>query len=241
MKYIQKLGGAGYHLAQAHLNPPATSHIATTRWSAFAHKEYVLNQLLTEQHHLCCYTELRSDLEGLGYHIEHIENKSQNPQRTFDYQNLGASAIDSRIGLSIVKVDGITAFGGHATGKQTACDMTHFVSPHQGNCTGFFSYLSDGRIVPSLSLDDADKSKAQYTIDILNLNSPYLVGKRKRWWQELDDLFQEHLDKNWNISDLISLDVVPSNGRLSNFFSLTRQFFGNAAEEVIAAEAPYLR
>ncbi|WP_334037534.1 retron system putative HNH endonuclease [Burkholderia gladioli] len=241
MKYIQKQGGAGYHLAQAHSNPPTTSQTATSRWSAFTHKAYVLNQLLDEQHYLCCYTELRSDLEGLGYHIEHIENKSQNPQRTFDYQNFGASAIDSHVGMEILKMDGIIAFGGHAIGKQTACDMTKFISPHHGNCPRFFSYLSDGRVVPSLHLEDTEKSNTQYTIDILNLNSPYLVGKRKKWWQELDDLFQEHLDKNWSISDLISLDIVPSNGRLSNFFSLTRQFFGKVAEEVLAAEAPHLR
>ncbi|EJT4385593.1 TIGR02646 family protein, partial [Salmonella enterica] len=50
--------------------------------------------LLNEQYHLCCYSEIRADLRGLGYHIEHVENKSQQPGRTFDYQNLAASALD---------------------------------------------------------------------------------------------------------------------------------------------------
>ncbi|ELI0860547.1 TIGR02646 family protein, partial [Salmonella enterica] len=73
--------------------------------------------LLNEQYHLCCYSEIRADLRGLGYHIEHVENKSQQPGRTFDYQNLAASALDSENGLHLF---GINAFGGHARGKQEA-------------------------------------------------------------------------------------------------------------------------
>jgi len=53
----------------------------------------VLQALLDEQYQLCCYSELRADQEGLGYHIEHLENKSQAPARTFDYSNLAASAL----------------------------------------------------------------------------------------------------------------------------------------------------
>lgn len=61
--------------------------------------------LLNEQYHLCCYSEVRADLRGLGYHIEHVENKSQHPERTFDYLNLAASALDSgeNGGLSSLK------------------------------------------------------------------------------------------------------------------------------------------
>ena len=66
----------GFYLEQAHLNPPQTSYEATTRWSSFGHKQAVLTMLLDEQYQLCCYSELRADQKGLGYHVEHIENKS---------------------------------------------------------------------------------------------------------------------------------------------------------------------
>lgn len=70
--------------------------------------------LLNEQYHLCCYSEIRADLRGLGYHIEHVENKSQQPGRTFDYQNLATSALDSENDLHLF---GINAFGGHSRGR----------------------------------------------------------------------------------------------------------------------------
>jgi uncharacterized protein (TIGR02646 family) len=131
MRAITKQGSGGYHLNQAHGNPPLTDTQATSRWRSFGHKITVQQLLLAEQYQLCCYSELRADQESLGYHIEHVENKSQNPPRTFDYSNLAASALDSTNDLSVFAAQGYEVFGGHAPGKQQACDMTRFVSCHQ--------------------------------------------------------------------------------------------------------------
>ena len=87
MRSIAKQGTGGYHLNQSHSNPPQTPGQATSRWGSFGHKQDVMERLLQEQYHLCCYSEFRPDEEGLGYHIEHIENKSQNPARTFEDRN----------------------------------------------------------------------------------------------------------------------------------------------------------
>jgi uncharacterized protein (TIGR02646 family) len=240
MRAITKQGNGGFHLNQSHANPPTTHKNATSRWSSFGHKESVMDRLLAEQHYLCCYSELRSDQEVLGYHIEHIENKSQNPKRTFDYTNLGASALDSANDLSAFKAQGHEVFGGHAPGKRHAFDMTRFVSCHQPDCQRFFAYLSDGRVVPAQSLSVQEKDRAQYTIDVLNLNSPYLITRRRQWWDELDDLFQEHAAKGWSLSDLAAIDLVPTANKLSRFFSLTRQFFGQIAEQTLQQHAPGL-
>lgn len=96
MRFINKQGDGGYALNQAHRHPPTSASEASSRWSSFTGKQQLLDYLLAEQYHLCCYTELRSDQLGLGYHIEHVENKSQAPQRTFDYTNLAASALSSQ-------------------------------------------------------------------------------------------------------------------------------------------------
>ena len=237
MRHVQKMGNGGFHLNQSHANPPAAPGQATSSWRGFGHKQQVQSFLLYEQYQLCCYSELRADQEGLGYHIEHVENKSQNPGRTFDYSNLAASALRS---ADLQTLSVAEAFGGHARGKQAACDMVRFVSCHQLDCRRFFTYLSDGRVVPSDQLNGIEKGRSQYTIDILNLNSPYLVNHRRRWWDELDELFQEHQAKNWNLPDLVSVDLVPVNGGLSRFFSLSRQFFGNVAEQVLQQQAPQL-
>jgi len=118
--------------------------------------------------------------------------------------------------------------------------MALFVRRHQPDCASHFAYLSDGRVVPSSKLLVANQASAQYTIDLLNLNSPYLVTLRQQWWQELDDLFAEHQIKGWSLHHLAALDLVPTNSKLSRFFSLTRQFFGNVAEQVLQAQAPEL-
>lgn len=245
MRYIRKQGDGGYHLEVANQQPPQHSEEATSRWRRFNHKQEVLQYLLQEQYQLCCYTELRADEHGLGYHIEHIENKSQAPQRTFDYTNLAASALASdrlRSFIDQQKEQNLPAdlFGGHATGKQKAVDMQRFISPHQHDCARFFAYLSDGRVVPANDLDQQDKARAQYTIELLNLNSPFLQVERRKWWDELDQLLGEHLSKEMDLHCLASVDLVPIAHRLSPFFSLTRQFFGRIAEDVLNERAPEL-
>jgi uncharacterized protein (TIGR02646 family) len=240
MRTITKQGTGGHHLNQSQSNPPVTDLDATSRWKSFAHKQHVRQCLLDEQYQLCCYSELRADEEALGYHIEHVENKSQNPTRTFDYNNLAASALDSANDLQAFKAQGNEVFGGHATGKQQNVNMTRFVSCHQPGCRRFFFYLSDGRVVPTQGLSAQDTDKADYTITLLNLNSPYLITRRRQWWDELDQLFEEHRTKGWNLADLASVDLLPHKQRLSRFFSLTRQFFGPLAEDILQQHAPGL-
>jgi len=238
MRAITKQGSGGYHLNQAHANPPLTDIQAASRWQRFGHKPQVTTSLLQEQYQLCCYSELRADQEGLGYHIEHVEPKSLNPQRTFDYNNLAASALSSVSDLQTFKAQAHEVFGGHA--KKNHYDPTRFISCHQPDCARFFAYLSDGRIVPHHELNAHEQDQAQYTIDTLNLNSPYLVTQRRQWWDELDKLYQEHIAKNWSLPHLAAIDLVPSSNALSRFFSLTRQFFGQIAEQTLQQQAPGL-
>jgi uncharacterized protein (TIGR02646 family) len=239
MRNVRKQGNGGFHLAQAHAKPPMTPEQATSRWHRFAHKQEITDALLNEQYRLCCYSELRADEEGLDYHIEHVENKSQKPMRTFDYTNLAASALQS-YDLHTFKLRGEDAFGGHAVGKQQGVDMTRFVSCHQPDCRTFFAFLSDGRIVPAANQGKINNDRAQYTIDLLNLNCPFLQVRRKKWWDELTELFEEHIGKGWEILDLVAIDLIPTNNKLSRFFSLTRQFFGPKAELVLQQDAPHL-
>lgn len=82
--------------------------------------------------------------------------------------------------------------------------------------------------------------KQDYTITLLNLNSPYLVTRRRQWWDELDQLFEEHRTKGWSMSDFAGVDLLPHKQRLSHFFSLTRQFFGPLAEDTLQQHAPGL-
>ncbi|ECI3493999.1 TIGR02646 family protein [Salmonella enterica subsp. salamae] len=226
-------------LLTANENPPQDSDQSTRRWRNFRRdKADLMTLLLNEQYHLCCYSEIRADLRGLGYHIEHVENKSQQPVRTFDYQNLAASALDSENGLHQF---GINAFGGHSRGKQEAVDMAKFIHCHIPDCSRYFAYLSDGRIVPADGLNAQEMESAEYTIDLLNLNSGFLQTERRNHWEELEQFFDEHIEKDWDLHQLLQLELVPSSDhKLHEFFSITRQFFQQEAEQVLHIHAPAL-
>lgn len=244
MKHIAKQGAGPQKLQQAHANPPQTAEQATSRWHSYGHKQVLLTEhLLPEQFGLCGYTEVDAEALGLGFHIEHVENKRQIPARTFDHYNLIASAFSSQEGLPLAKAQNWEVFGGHTSGKQghpTPVDMTLLVSPLLPDCARFFAYLSNGTVEPQLNLSTQDSARARYTIDILNLNSPFLVSLRQEWWEELDALYQEHLPRDWSIDHLASVDLLPRNQRLSPFFTLTRQFFGPVAERLLMQQAPQL-
>ncbi|EIX6435538.1 TIGR02646 family protein [Salmonella enterica] len=238
MRHVVKNGRGTGALARQHQEPPQTSEEAERRWRRFADKPALLRSLLNEQYHLCCYSELRADLRGLGWHIEHVENKSQRPARTFDYQNLAVSALDSENGL---RQFGRKAFGGHAPGKSQPVDMERFTHCHMPDCARYFAYLSDGRIVPAVGLTEPEAANAQYTIDLLNLNGGFLVVERRNHWSELEQLFAEHQEKGWDLQRLLQLDLVPTaDHKLHEFFSTTRQFFGPLAEQVLQEQAPDL-
>ncbi len=235
MRTIVKLGDGGYQLNRSNENPPTTSGEATSRWSSFGYKDEVSGYLASAQYSLCAYSEIRHDLYQLEAHIEHVEPKSRNPLRTFDYTNLALNALSDG-DLKIMDRDDV--FGGHA--KLSVYDASKFISPFDNDCDRYFAYLSTGKVEPVRKLTDVEKIKAQYTIDLLNLNSPYLVTARKKWLTEIDELFDKHIEDDMCLHQLASIDLVPAAERLSEFFTATRQRFGRIAEEVLAREAPEL-
>ncbi|PUE61712.1 TIGR02646 family protein [Limnohabitans sp. 2KL-17] len=243
---VKDLANQGY-LPLRGRQSPSTSGEATRAWDRFGNKSSVLNALLAEQYHLCCYSEVRADEEELGYHIEHVENKSQNPARTFDPKNLAACAIDSNSGFIKLKAQSeglsVSLFGGHAPLKAQSVDMTQFIHPYQAiSSAPFFRYLSDGRIIPNPNLapSTVEYLKAEYTIRQLNLDSPYLRAMRKSWWQELDGFEKSSSDHSEAMRKLAQVHLLPSDGKLNRFFSLSRQFYGVRAEQVLLQHAPQL-
>ena len=73
MRHVLPTRAGQVALSQAHQTPPTTADESARRWHGFArHKQTVINSLLEDQYMLCCYSELRADWYGLGYHIEHI-------------------------------------------------------------------------------------------------------------------------------------------------------------------------
>lgn len=226
MRYILKKENMFKPLYNANLSPPSTSQEANLRWDKFRkHKKRLLEILLKEQFALCCYTEIQAENHDFGYHIEHVMNKSEYPLRTFDYTNLAASILSSD-SLKKLKSEGLgSAFGGHAHGKLKPVNPCLFISPHLQDCERFFAYLSDGRVEPSESLDTNDKKRAAYTIDMLNLNSQYLIQQRKSWSDEISSEIDQHLSNTQYLENLLQYHLSPNDNKLMSFYTLTRQIF----------------
>jgi uncharacterized protein (TIGR02646 family) len=235
MRSITKIGGGGRQLENSNNTPPTTHSEATSRWQSFGYKKIVTGCLVHEQYRLCAYSEVRPDQLGLGVHIEHVEPKSRNPLRTFDYRNLVLSVLSSD---DLHTMNGNDVFGGHA--KLSQYDSSLFVSCLEATCPQHFVYLSDGRVEPSNKLDQSSRAKAQYTIDLLNLNCPFLVTQRKNWLDEIDVLIQSHLGDPDSLPYLAGIDLLPWNQKLSQFFTATRQRYGRVAEQLLQEEAPEL-
>lgn len=235
MKLISKTGNGIYQLERSNQTPPTSSDQATSRWGSFGYKNLLTQQLSQEQYGLCAYSEVRPEQLGIGTHIEHVEPKSNNPARTFDYNNLVLCALSSD-DLKIINSQDL--FGGHA--KLGQYDAELFLSCLEVGCSSYFIYLSDGKVEPSQLLTLSEKERAIYTRDLLNLNSPYLVTQRKNWLDELDALIDEHIENDMSLPDLAAIDLLATNDKLSPFFTATRQRFGPVAEQLLETDAPEL-
>lgn len=249
MRTIRK-GAAPRPLAQRHQNPPTTENQAQAAWKNFRgqSRQSVVQQCLQEQYGLCGYSEidlynqspiLSSENEllsrDLGLHLEHIEPKSLNPQRTFDHNNLLASAIDDAKARDITSSD---VFGGHA--KLNWFNSSLLVHPLLPNCRDYFHYESSGRVVPVITLSDQDKARAETTINKLNLNAPVLVLWRKTWLQQAEELIEQLLDDDEALRHFAQSELLPTNGRLRPFHSALRQLFGALGEEICRQYNPAL-
>ncbi|MEE4333875.1 retron system putative HNH endonuclease [Pseudomonas alliivorans] len=232
MRYIAK-SQQGYHqLKYINNPPPESSKEAGRRWSGFKNKSALLDALLEEQFKICCYSELRAENYGYGYHVEHVLNKSQYPRLTFEYANLAASALSSSDLCSISNACSRAAFGGHAIGKSQTVDKKLFITPHKPGCERFFYYLSNGEVVPAIGLNTLDSARAKYTIECLNLNSQFLVRERKSWWNELNDLIIDALPDDHAIQRLADLYIGKSSGAIYPFYSMSLQMFGKVGKGV---------
>ncbi len=254
MRYIHKPADAYTRELdqQQALGAPTTDDEATRRWGNFNGKRLLSCKLLQEQFGLCCYTELNlTDMakeEQAGFHIEHEQPKSSYLVRTFDYHNLLLSALNDK---DLQRFSGEHQFGGHF--KKGKYDPALFISPQQPDCRDYFIYSSDnGEISPNLSRSTMDQQKAEYTIELLNLNAPFLKAERQQWLEEIEELINSLLDKDGldSIKLIAQAELTPYRqhhpqlrytcDQLRKFHSAVRAIFGQLGEQVIQEHYPNL-
>lgn len=142
---------------------------ACTTWEKLlsSEKHLITEALVALQKGLCAYCESSVRIgTSKNCHIEHFKPRSKDKTLIFEWTNLFLSC------------DGEGGSNAHCGHYKSGRDVTEIASPGNQSCESLFSYLFDGRIVPSSRLAEPDARKAQITIDALNLNCPALVTKR---------------------------------------------------------------
>jgi uncharacterized protein (TIGR02646 family) len=199
-------------------NPPdcLAQQPAGQDWYAFmqtpCHAE-VSDSLHGEQHHLCCYCE--SEISDGDSHMEHMEPRSVNQGRVYDYTNLAASCNGGAI-----------EHCGHYKDNRHKkplypFDATRFREPHNENTCALFQYLLNGDIAVSDGLANPDDTDADYMIKHLGLDCPRLVGRRKAHARSLNKTLGSNPDPaliQWALQYYLQPDT---DGHLRQFFSLS--------------------
>ena len=127
-------------------------------------KKLLKEALLEEQENSCCpYCETEINL--YNSQIEHIKPKDKFPKLLTEYDNLLACCLESkRCGNS----------------KANKWDEL-FINPVIENPEDYFEYdIKTGKIIPIFK-EKEKFEKAEYTIDLLNLNDNRLCGIRKKY------------------------------------------------------------
>lgn len=124
--------------------------------------------LIEEQDCISGYTEMPLDSEG-NIHIDHFRKKGMNwnPDQTFNWDNFIVDSLDSEYG----------ACHKDKCIKDIA-DYEKLIDPVKENPHDYFTYLSNGDIVPKNGLCESDIAKAEFTRDSFNLHCEFLRSKR---------------------------------------------------------------
>ncbi|MBS5186275.1 MAG: TIGR02646 family protein [Fusobacterium nucleatum] len=135
-------------------------------WDSFtAEIKQVLKQyLLEEQENSCCpYCEMEINLNDSQ--IEHIKPKDKFPELLIDYKNLIICCLESR------------RCGNSKANKWDEL----FINPVTENPEDYFKYdIKTGKIIPIFK-EKEKFEKAEYTINLLNLNDNRLCEIRKKY------------------------------------------------------------
>ena len=143
-------------------------------WNNLHCKTQLRFHLMNEQNQLCIYCERQIDENNT--HIEHILAQTDNPQLRFNYSNLVVSCNGDQC-KPIVK-DKYQPKNVHSCGhkKDDDLDIDKFLNPVKDvNIKKYFSY---NKTTCAICCSGKESTKANYTINLLNLDNPRLNNER---------------------------------------------------------------
>ncbi len=124
--------------------------------------------LLHEQNLLCAYCEKEIDAESKNSNIDHFKTRHLYPNETLEYRNLLVSC-NSKISCSHIKDNY----------RLTKEDYTKIINPIYQNPNDYFEYGFAGDILIKNDLSKEQQERAEFSIEIFNLNHKSLIDNRK--------------------------------------------------------------
>jgi uncharacterized protein (TIGR02646 family) len=146
--------------------PKQSSAWSCTEISSIRHRlrDHIL---INEQLSLCVYCEKKINSDRRNSNIDHYKKRSLFPQLTLAYTNL------------VVSCNSEGRCSRHKDSQQLIA-YHKVINPVKENPEDYFDYLIAGDIHPKNDLNKTDKAKAEYTIDVFNLNHIGLIQERKK-------------------------------------------------------------
>lgn len=216
-----------------HLAEIAAGTAQNQVWKQFNARAATRSLCMHEQFGLCAYSEVKLDAADLGMHLDHVQPRSTARHLTFDHANLLLSAIDDIGKRKLAKAD---VFGGHARGNRYSA--AGFIRPLMADCRRYFQYSNTGDIEPHVSLNASEFRRARYSIQVMNLNAPILVNRRRIALELLEDEVDKLLNNPLALERFAQEQLCPGNGLLPAFHSGARERFGTLADTVTGTHCP---
>lgn len=150
------------------------------RWDQLDHnvriktREHILS---AEQDCICGYTELPLDIDNNSCHIDHYKKRNLFPNLCFDWNNLIVASKDDDFGARYKD----------STYINSKDQYDFILNPVTDNPKAYFEYTTWGEIIPKKSgLKQAERNKADETIEAFNLRHQSLINRRKTLFSILD-------------------------------------------------------
>ena len=199
----------------------------------------VVEELTSLQHGLCGYCEI--GLTEVDRQVEHVVPQSDPRQGTLlalDVGNLmacckGGTAYrdDPDRYLKPVKRNRSC---GEAKGDRADGE---FMDPRAlPELPSLIRVLDDGQVEADPEACESEGMSAAsvtVTIELLNLNAKRLRVAREKRWRALNDEWGERLADSEAMQRAARIEVLPVGGRLPEFFTTSRCYFGPVAERVL--------
>ena len=206
-------------LARQHKNNPYQPAKSCWKKLKSVCKVLIRQQMLGEQDYLCAYCERKIEQET-DAHIEHIKPKSFYLENCFDYKNLIVSCNGNQCSNVNPEAyeDNIHSCG-HP--KENYYDKAKFLNPVElTDISDYFSYRIDEGCIEA---SEKEAIKADYMINLLKLDNPYLnngrINARKALLKVVQNASQDKNDALKMFKQLLNFNPPPA------FISYLRYYF----------------